>query len=322
MSNLMLPVTSTCSLRAPRARNRSAWLEYARFSALGSTLRSLIFDPSPGIIFNRSSSGPRTSSSVRHSAASSGRAISSARRRPCACSATEAFVVGGALAMSSTAIVLKQLSEQMELAAPHGRVVTGVLLFQDVATVPLLAVLPVLAADPVRLTSALTSAVGKATLVFIGLVLVGRRLLPSILHWVAATRSLELFMLTALLLGALIAVGWRLTTIWRRRRRQARILGELEALSTRSPDQLASRVSTLLRRVALMCFERREVAPLTGAAWLAFLDRTGGDGAFTSGAGNVLATAPYRAHQVSDIDNDALIALARRWITQNLGRCG
>ena len=55
---------------------------------------------------------------------------------------------------------------------------------------------------------------------------------------------------------------------------------------------------------------------------LAFLDRTGGDGAFTSGAGNVLATAPYRVHQVSDIDNDALIALARRWITQNLGRCG
>jgi hypothetical protein len=128
--------------------------------------------------------------------------------------------------------------------------------------------------------------------------------------------------LAALLLGALIAVSWRLTTIWRRRRRQARILGELEALSTRSPDQLASRVSTLLRRVALMCFERREVAPLTGAAWLAFLDRTGGDGAFTSGAGNVLATAPYLAHQVTDIDNDALISLARRWITQNLGRCG
>jgi CPA2 family monovalent cation:H+ antiporter-2 len=75
------------------------------------------------------------------------------------------------------------------------------LLFQDVATVPLLAVLPVLAADPVQLTGALTLAVGKAALVFIGLALVGRRLLPSILHWVAATRSLELFMLTALLLA-------------------------------------------------------------------------------------------------------------------------
>ena len=120
----------------------------------------------------------------------------------------------------------------------------------------------------------------------------------------------------------MIVIGWRLTTIWRRRRRRARILGELQALSARSPEQLASRVSTLLRRVALMCFERREVAPLTGAAWLAFLDRTGGDGAFTRGAGSVLATAPYLAHQVNDIDNDALISLARRWITQNLGRCG
>ena len=70
-------------------------------------------------------------------------------------SAAEAFLLGGALALSSTAIVLKQLGEQMELPAPHGRVVTGVLLFQDLAAVPLLAVLPILGTDPARLTGAL-----------------------------------------------------------------------------------------------------------------------------------------------------------------------
>ncbi|MFC6674250.1 monovalent cation:proton antiporter-2 (CPA2) family protein [Marinobacterium aestuariivivens] len=115
--------------------------------------------------------------------------------------AGEAFVVGMALAMSSTAIVLKQLSEQLELPTPHGRVATGILLFQDLATVPMLAVLPVLAAEPERLAEQLVFSLGKAALVFAGLVLIGRRLLPPVLHWVAAKRSLELFMLTALLLA-------------------------------------------------------------------------------------------------------------------------
>jgi hypothetical protein len=130
------------------------------------------------------------------------------------------------------------------------------------------------------------------------------------------------WVLAALLLALLILIGWRLTRVLRRRRRQARILGELDALSTRSPEQLASRVSILLRRVALMCFARCEVAPLTGHAWLAFLDRTGGNGAFSDGAGKVLATAPYSsAHNTTGIDNDALVALARQWIVHNLGRC-
>jgi K+:H+ antiporter len=114
---------------------------------------------------------------------------------------TESFVVGSALAMSSTAIVFKQLGEQMELSAPHGRIATGILLFQDIATVPLLAILPILAAEPTQLAGELSLAVGKAILVFIILVYLGRRVLPPALHWVAAKRSLELFMLTALLVA-------------------------------------------------------------------------------------------------------------------------
>ena len=95
----------------------------------------------------------------------------------------------------------------MELPAPHGRVVTGILLFQDLAAVPLLVMLPILAGDPAGWTVVLTLALAlaKAALVFIALVFIGRRLLPPILHWVAATRSLELFMLTTLLLAVAAA---------------------------------------------------------------------------------------------------------------------
>ncbi len=118
---------------------------------------------------------------------------------------TQALLIGVALAMSSTAIVLKQLGEQMELPAPHGRVATGILLFQDIAAVPVLVAIPILATEPVQLGAALAFALGKAGLVFLGLVLAGRWLLPPVLHWVASTRSLELFMLTALLLAVAAA---------------------------------------------------------------------------------------------------------------------
>jgi CPA2 family monovalent cation:H+ antiporter-2 len=58
-----------------------------------------------------------------------------------------AFALGGALAMSSTAIVSKLLTERLELESEHGRRIIGVLLFQDLAVVPLLILIPALASD-------------------------------------------------------------------------------------------------------------------------------------------------------------------------------
>jgi CPA2 family monovalent cation:H+ antiporter-2 len=112
-----------------------------------------------------------------------------------------ALAVGVALAMSSTAIVLKQLAEQLELAAPHGRLVVAVLLFQDLAAIGLLAALPALTEADGAALGGLSGRVLVAATTLVAMIVLGRRLLPAILHWVAATRSLELFMLTTLLLA-------------------------------------------------------------------------------------------------------------------------
>ncbi|WP_295386919.1 cation:proton antiporter [uncultured Thiodictyon sp.] len=126
-----------------------------------------------------------------------------------------AWILGAALALSSTAIALKQLGEQMELPTAHGRTVVGVLLFQDLAAVGLLVGLPLLAGAPVAAPDWLVGTQGAAghqalrvmaaltlAAALLGaLLMLGRRLLPPLLHWVAGTRSLELFMLLSLVLA-------------------------------------------------------------------------------------------------------------------------
>ncbi len=117
----------------------------------------------------------------------------------------QAIVLGGAFAMSSTAIGLKQLAEQGEMGMAHGRVATGILLFQDIAAIPFLVLLPFLGNSAGHGTD-IGRMLVSAIVVFVGLMMLGRILLPRILHWVAGTHSLELFMLTVLAL-ALSAAG-------------------------------------------------------------------------------------------------------------------
>ena len=116
-----------------------------------------------------------------------------------------AFAVGGIVAMSSTAIVSKQLGEQLELQTRHGRQSIAVLLFQDLAVVPFLLLIPVLANGTAMQTLASGAwAMAKGTLIFVALLAAGYWLLRPLLRWVAAARSEELFVLTVLLvtLGA------------------------------------------------------------------------------------------------------------------------
>jgi len=113
-----------------------------------------------------------------------------------------ALVVGGALALSSTAIVARQLTEQLELQSRHGRLALGILLFQDLAVVPFLVIIPILGGQAESgVGLALGVALAKGVAVVVGLLLAGRRLLRPLFHWVAAAHSVELFTLTVLLVA-------------------------------------------------------------------------------------------------------------------------
>ena len=114
-------------------------------------------------------------------------------------SALAGFAVGGALALSSTAIVSKLLSERLEMAQPHGQLAIGVLLFQDLAVVPLLILLPAFAANSDHLAMDLGLALVKVVVVMSLLLVFGQRLMRPWFHLVAKQRSGELFMINVLL---------------------------------------------------------------------------------------------------------------------------
>ena len=110
------------------------------------------------------------------------------------------FSLGGALSMSSTAIVLKLLTERLELESEHGRRITSILLFQDLAFVPLLILVPALAHPGSDLIATLALAGGKALLVLFLLLFIGQNLLRRWFQIVVQRRSQELFMLNLLLI--------------------------------------------------------------------------------------------------------------------------
>ena len=109
------------------------------------------------------------------------------------------IVLGGALAMSSTAILAKLLAERLELNSAHGRQIIGILLFQDLAVVPLLILIPALAAPPEKLVLDLGYALLKAAVVLGLLLFVGQRVMRTWFHVVANQKSSELFVLNVLL---------------------------------------------------------------------------------------------------------------------------
>jgi monovalent cation:H+ antiporter-2, CPA2 family len=104
-----------------------------------------------------------------------------------------AFVV----ALSSTAIVLRSLSERREIDSPHGRFVVGALIFQDLCVVPMMLVVPLLGGEAGEGagTFAIALALGKAVLVVVLILLVSRLAVPRFFAWVDRTRSREVFLL-------------------------------------------------------------------------------------------------------------------------------
>ena len=117
-----------------------------------------------------------------------------------------AVALGGALAMSSTAIVVKLMAERLELESEYGRRVMGVLLFQDLAVVPLLVLIPALGSSPQELLGALVFAALKATLLLTVLLVGGQRVMRWWLTLVARRKSEELFVLNLLLVT--LGLAW------------------------------------------------------------------------------------------------------------------
>ncbi|MGA1664657.1 MAG: cation:proton antiporter [Burkholderiaceae bacterium] len=124
-------------------------------------------------------------------------------------------VLGCALSMSSTAMVMRMASDRGELETAHGRPVVGVLLFQDLAVVPLMIIVPALAgvaavssggSADVEMAQTLALALAKAVLVLVIMVVVGQRLVGPWLTLVARRKSQELFSLNLLLMT--LGLAW------------------------------------------------------------------------------------------------------------------
>jgi len=121
----------------------------------------------------------------------------------------EGIFVGCAVALSSSAIVLKTLADRDDLASPHGNAATGVAIFQDLATVPMMVVLPVLGAGAGLGAAALPVliAIGKAAGLLVVLAFGSRFLIDPLLYRVGRARSPEIFVIAVIVLVIGAALG-------------------------------------------------------------------------------------------------------------------
>jgi hypothetical protein len=126
--------------------------------------------------------------------------------------------------------------------------------------------------------------------------------------------------------AALALAAVCVAALWLARKRQAarrrgRILAALDHLGEQlrngpNRNETIAEISSLLRRVALLYHAPAEVAALNGEDWLAFLDRTGGNGRFLHGPGQILGDGPYRNDPVANAE--VLLPVAGDWLIHTL----
>jgi monovalent cation:proton antiporter-2 (CPA2) family protein len=116
------------------------------------------------------------------------------------------LILGGVVAMSSTAILSKVLADSLQLHSAHGRQIMGVLLFQDLAVVPLLVLIPALALPAEAMAAAVSLALLKAAVVLTLILFVGQRVMRPLFTLIAAQKSSELFVLAVLLVT--LGLAW------------------------------------------------------------------------------------------------------------------
>ena len=116
------------------------------------------------------------------------------------------LILGGIVAMSSTAIITKVLAEQTQLHSLHGKQIMGVLLFQDLAVIPLLVLIPALALSGEQIAIEIGAALLKAGAVLAVILILGQRIMRPLFHLIAAQKSSELFVLAVLLVT--LGLAW------------------------------------------------------------------------------------------------------------------
>ncbi len=118
-----------------------------------------------------------------------------------------AIILGAVVAMSSTAIVTRQLTEQLELLSPHGHNSLAILLFQDLAVIPFLILIPSLAnAQSSSLTLILFWALVKGVIAIAAILFLGNKILRPLFQKISMRHSSELFTLTTLFIA--LAAAW------------------------------------------------------------------------------------------------------------------
>lgn len=117
----------------------------------------------------------------------------------------QAWFVGCFISLSSTAIVMMLLQERAEVYSPPGRAALGILIFQDIAVIPMMLLIPLLAGNSGSVgydwLVAMIKGVGVTALVFFA----AKQWVPRLLYWIAATRSREIFLLSTILICLAVA---------------------------------------------------------------------------------------------------------------------
>lgn len=122
-------------------------------------------------------------------------------------SLTSAFIIGAAITMSSTAIVSKILMERVDLNSRHGRLSIGVLLFQDLAVIPILVLIQTLGSHSDNWLDVLGLTLFKSSILLFLLFKFGKNILNFWFELVAKQRSRELFVLNVLMVTLLMAAA-------------------------------------------------------------------------------------------------------------------
>ncbi len=109
------------------------------------------------------------------------------------------IVIGMALALSSTAIVLKMLNEKGEIHSSYGRITLGILLFQDLAVIPILLMISIFTSEGTQISELLLNTLISAIIVFVILFVVGKFFIERFYDWVTSSDSEEIFLASVML---------------------------------------------------------------------------------------------------------------------------